>query len=244
MLYQHQQKVNNYHLQSCYKCKVIASLKSLKELLFPISCISCAAPDYWLCSLCQKEWKVSTKKSYIGRSPLYYKTGYSNKTAAVILSAKENNHLAAVKLLAESISQSILYAIEDLEIKGDISLVTIPSSPSAIRRRGRNHIQVLAVEVQKYLGAKAVTSNILTILTQRKNTKDQSGLNSRQRIENTYEMFRATSCENSQGAIFLIDDLVTTGASIMEGIRALFEAKITVTASITACAVGRNSLIP
>ena len=223
---------------------MIASLKSLKELLFPISCISCAAPDYWLCSLYQKEWKVSTKNSYIGRSPLYYKTGYSNKTAAVISSAKENNSLAAVNLLAESISQSILYAIEDLEIKGDISLVTIPSSPSAIRRRGRNHIQVLAVEVQKYLGAKAVTSNILTILTQRKNTKDQSGLNSRQRIENTYEMFRATSCENSQGANFLIDDLVTTGASIMEGIRALFEAKITVTASITACAVGRNSLIP
>lgn len=223
---------------------MIASLKSLKELLFPISCISCAAPDYWLCSLCQKEWKVSTKKSYIGRSLLYYKTGYSNNTAAVILSAKENNNLAAVNLLAESISQSILYAIEDLEIKGDISLVTIPSSPSAIRKRGRNHIQVLAVEVQKYLGAKAVTSNILTLLTQRKNTKDQSGLNSRQRIENTYEMFRATSCENSQGAIFLIDDLVTTGASIMEGIRALFEAKITVTASITACAVGRNSLIP
>ena len=223
---------------------MIASLKSLKELLFPISCISCAAPDYWLCSLCQKEWKVSTKKSYIGRNLLYFKTDYSSKTAAVILSAKENNNLAAVNLLAESISQSILYAIEDLEIKGDISLVTIPSSPSAIRRRGRNHIQVLAVEVQKYLGAKAVTSNILTILTQRKNTKDQSGLNSRQRIENTYEMFRATSCENSQGAIFLIDDLVTTGASIMEGIRALFEAKITVTASITACAVGRNSLIP
>ena len=84
---------------------MIASLKSLKELLFPISCISCAAPDYWLCSLCQKEWKVSTKKSYIGRSPLYYKTGYSNKTAAVILSAKENNNLAAVNLLATAVSK-------------------------------------------------------------------------------------------------------------------------------------------
>jgi orotate phosphoribosyltransferase len=43
--------------------------------------------------------------------------------------------------------------------------------------------------------------------------------------------------------VILIDDLVTTGASIQEGVRALTEAKITVDAVVTACAVGRNSLI-
>ena len=63
-------------------------------------------------------------------------------------------------------------------------------------------------------------------------------------MQNTYGMFEVTSCENPQGAIFLIDDLVTTGASIKEGMRALFEAKITIAAGVTACAVGRISLIP
>jgi predicted amidophosphoribosyltransferase len=186
---------------------------------------------------------VSTRKTLIGSNPLYFKADYNAKTSAVILAAKESNNHMARDLLARSISQSILYAVADLGVTGDICLVTIPSSASAIRRRGRDHIQDLAVEVQKLLELKSINSHLLQILSQRKNMKDQSRLNSRQRLQNTHGMFEVTSCENPQGAIFLIDDLVTTGASIMEGIRALFEAKILVAAAITACAVGRNSLI-
>lgn len=175
---------------------------------------------------------------------MYFKADYSVKTAAVILAAKESNNHLAINLLAKSISQTILFAVEDLGITGEIYLVTIPSSGSAIRRRGRDHIQELAIEVQHFLNLNSIRTNLLSILHQRKKMKDQSRLNSRQRMQNTYGMFEVTSCENPQGAIFLIDDLITTGASIMEGIRALSDAKITVTAAITACAVGRNSRIP
>ena len=220
------------------------SLKSLKELLFPLSCLGCATADYWLCPTCQSNWKVSTRKSFVGSNLVYFKADYNVKTASVILAAKESNNHLAIDLLAASISQSILYAVADLGVTGEIFLVTVPSSASAIRRRGRDHIQDLAVEVQKLLELKSIKTHLLLILSQRKNMKDQSRLNSRQRLQNTHGMFEVTSCENPQGAIFLIDDLVTTGASIMEGIRALFDAKITVTAAITACAVGRNSLIP
>ena len=220
------------------------SLKSLKELLFPLSCLGCATADYWLCPTCQSNWKVSTRKSFVGSNLVYFKADYNVKTASVILAAKESNNHLAIDLLATSISQSILYAVADLGVTGEIFLVTVPSSASAIRRRGRDHIQDLAVEVQKLLELKSIKTHLLLILSQRKNMKDQSRLNSRQRLQNTHGMFEVTSCENPQGAVFLIDDLVTTGASIMEGIRALFDAKITVTAAITACAVGRNSLIP
>ena len=223
---------------------MLDSLRSLKELLFPLSCLGCATADYWLCPACQSNWQISTRKTLIGSNPLYFKTDYNNKTSAVILAAKESNNHLARDLLAMSISQSIIYAVADLAITGEICLVTIPSSTLAIRRRGRDHIQELAIEVQNYLELKSINSHLLQLLSQRKNLKDQSRLNSKQRIQNTYGMFEVTSCENPQGAIFLIDDLVTTGASMMEGIRALFEAKITVTAAITACAVGRNSLIP
>jgi predicted amidophosphoribosyltransferase len=219
---------------------VFDSLKSLKELLFPLSCLGCATADYWLCPTCQSNWKVSTRKSFVGSNLVYFKADYNVKTASVILAAKESNNHLAIDLLAASISQSILYAVADLGVTGEIFLVTVPSSASAIRRRGRDHIQDLAVEVQKLLELKSIKTHLLLILSQRKNMKDQSRLNSRQRLQNTHGMFEVTSCENPQGAIFLIDDLVTTGASIMEGIRALFDAKITVTAAITACAVGRQ----
>jgi orotate phosphoribosyltransferase len=63
-------------------------------------------------------------------------------------------------------------------------------------------------------------------------------------MENTKGNFVVKSCEIPQGAIYLIDDLITTGASMLEGVRALSEAKISIAAAVTACAVGRISLIP
>jgi orotate phosphoribosyltransferase len=78
------------------------------------------------------------------------------------------------------------------------------------------------------------------------NQKDsfQQKNNYQLKIQKTKGMFEASSCEIPQGAVYLIEDLITTGASMLEGVRALSEAKITIAAGVTACAVGRISLIP
>jgi predicted amidophosphoribosyltransferase len=67
---------------------------------------------------------------------IYFKSDYTSKTALVILAAKESGDLNAIKLLASTITQSIIFSLSDLKIKGAITLITVPSSPSAIRRRG------------------------------------------------------------------------------------------------------------
>jgi len=47
----------------------------------------------------------------------------------------------------------------------------------------------------------------------------------------------------SEVAFILLDYLVATGIYIMEGFRALSDAKFTAIGAVTACATGRNSLI-
>ena len=131
-----------------------------------------------------------------------------------------------------------------MKINSLISIVTVPSSKSSIRRRGSDHINFLALEVVKKIASRNLAVEYLPILIAKKNIKDQSKLNGRQRSENTMGNFGVIGCEFPQGAIFLIDDLVTTGSSMLEAVRALSEAKMTVTALVSACAVGRNSLIP
>jgi predicted amidophosphoribosyltransferase len=121
--------------------------------------------------------------------------------------------------------------------------VTIPSQLSAIRRRGRDHIKDLVQEVIIQLNQKNIDAIYLPILKPMKKIKDQSDLNGLQRKENMSHAFIVKSSPISQSSVILIDDLVTTGASIREGVRALTDAKITVDAVVTACAVGRNSLI-
>jgi predicted amidophosphoribosyltransferase len=223
---------------------VFKSLKSLKELVFSKACISCSVPQFWLCPSCLAGWNTNLKKSSIDGKPIYFKSDYNSKTASVILAAKEGNDLNAIALLASAISQSIVFSTLDLRVNGIITLITIPSSTSAIRRRGRDHINILAQHVLKNLEEKSITAYYAPILFQKKSTKDQSQLSSRQRMENTKGKFVVKSCEIPQGAVYLIDDLITTGASMLEGVRALSEAKITIAAGVTACAVGRISLIP
>jgi predicted amidophosphoribosyltransferase len=141
---------------------VLNSLKSLKELVFTKACISCAELQFWLCPACLAGWNTSIKKSSIEGKPIYFKSDYTSKTASVILAAKEVNDLNAIALLASSISDAIVFSILDLKINGVITLITIPSSPSAIRKRGRDHINVLAEYIQRDLQEKSVTANYAT----------------------------------------------------------------------------------
>ncbi len=173
---------------------MLKSLKSLKELVFTKLCISCAAPGYWLCPSCLSAWNTSVKKNSIDGKPIYFKSDYTSKTASVILAAKEGNDLNAIALLASAISQSIAFSIADLRLSEVITLITIPSAPSAIRRRGQDHINTLAKYVQRDLQQKSITAYYAPILFQKKSIRDQSQLSSQQRMENTKGKFAVKSC--------------------------------------------------
>ena len=149
----------------------------------------------------------------------------------------------AINLLACSIATSINFAITDLKLNQPINLITIPSRPSAIRKRGRDHISELLAQVIKELSQINVQAYYQPILFIQKKIKDQSNLNSKARWKNIESAYRVNGSVISQSPTILVDDLITTGSSIQEALRALRDAKITIDAVITACAVGRNSLI-
>jgi ComF family protein len=222
---------------------VLKSIHSLKELIYPNICLCCGKTGAKICHNCSKYWLANPNKSKVENNCLFFVTTYNETTSPIILAAKESGNREAVKLIARSITSSISFAILNLGISQPINLVTIPSQLSAIRRRGRDHIEDLVQEVLIQLNKQNIDAIYLPILKPMKKIKDQSDLNGLQRKENMSHAFIVKSSPISQSAVILIDDLVTTGASIQEGVRALTEAKITVDAVVTACAVGRNSLI-
>ncbi len=222
---------------------MLKSIHSLKELIYPSICLCCGKTGVKICHNCSKYWLANPNKSKVESNCLFFVTTYDETTSPIILAAKESGNREAIKLIARSIASSISFAILNLGIAQPINLVTIPSQLSAIRRRGRDHIKDLVQEVITQLHNQNIDANYLPILKPIKKIKDQSDLNGLQRKENMSQAFIVKSSPISQSAVILIDDLVTTGASIHEGVRALSEAKITVDAVVTACAVGRNSLI-
>jgi ComF family protein len=222
---------------------VLKSIHSLKELIYPNICLSCGKTGAKICHNCSKYWLAKPNKSKIENNYLFFVATYDESTSPIILAAKESGSREAVKLIARSIACSISFAISNLDISKPINLITIPSQLSAIRKRGRDHIKDLVLEVIIQLDQQNIDAIYLPILKPIKKIKDQSNLNGLQRKENMSHAFIAKSSPISQSAVILIDDLVTTGASVQEGVRALAEAKITIDAVVTACAVGRNSLI-
>jgi predicted amidophosphoribosyltransferase len=222
---------------------VLKSIHSLKELIYPNICLCCGKTGIKICHNCSKYWLANPNKSKVENNCLFFVTTYDETTSPIILAAKESGNREAVKLIARSITNSISFAILNLGIAQPINLVSIPSQLSAIRRRGRDHIKDLVQEVITQLNMQNIDAVYLPILKPIKKIKDQSDLNGLQRKENMSHAFIVKTSPISQSAVIVIDDLVTTGASILEGVRALSEAKITVDAVVTACAVGRNSLI-
>lgn len=222
---------------------MLKSIQSLKELIYPEICLCCGETGAKICDSCSRYWLAKPNRSKVENIWLFFVATYDEATSQVILAAKEAGNKDAVRLIARSIASSVSFAIVNLGISQPINLVTIPSQLSAIRRRGRDHIKDLAQEVIIQLNQQDINAICLPILKPIKKIKDQSDLNGLQRKENMNHAFTVKSSPISQSTVILIDDLVTTGASIQEGVRALSEAKITVDAVVTACAVGRNSLI-
>ena len=222
---------------------MLKSILSLKDLIYPRFCISCQKYGDFICLKCTASWFVKPRKTKVVGIDHYFVEDYNEYSARIILASKESGNRIAINLLANAVAKSISFAVLEKKYRAQINLVSIPSQKNIIRSRGRDHISDLISQVIVALSGMGFTANYLPILSLAKKSKDQSTLNSGERLVNMQNAFIVNNSLNSQDGIFLIDDLITTGASIKEGVRALTEAKITVNAIITACAVGRNSLI-
>ena len=222
---------------------MLKSILSLKDLIYPRFCISCQKYGDFICLKCTASWFVKPRKTKVVGIDHYFVEDYNEYSARIILASKESGNKIAINLLANAVAKSINFAVLEKKFGAQINLVSIPSQKNIIRSRGRDHISDLISQVIVALSGMGFTAKYLPILSLAKKSKDQSTLNSGERLVNMQNAFIVNNSLNSQDGIFLIDDLITTGASIKEGVRALTEAKITVNGIITACAVGRNSLI-
>ena len=219
---------------------MLKSLKPLLQLIYPPNCLICFATGSAICQGCTNNWQQDVKVGQVVKIPLYFTNFYNPDSAKIILAAKESGNQIAQGLLANSISKSMRKAVTDLNLSGEIALVSIPSSPAAIRKRGRNHIQELTYEIINISSIHGVLLINLPILKISKKIKDQSNLNKAQRISNVSGAYLATLPKIAFDNLIIIDDLITTGASIQEGIRALSEINLRPVAIITACAVGAH----
>lgn len=212
-------------------------LKSLNEIIFPSRCLSCSTLGDSMCPACRLIWshqshvqrltKDNGKKLVVISSVLYSPTA-----SRILLAAKESHIKRADSLIIGALD----YAMQDFMSRNkscnNLGLVPIPSRPQANRLRGRDFLYSLTHALsEKY------QIPVRPILGYSRRVRDQSKLNSRQRWNNlngSLVLIKDISPQESRGLI-LIDDLVTTGATLLAAESALNHAGIQAVGAVTAC---------
>ena len=155
---------------------------------------------------------------------------YTPTASKIILAAKENSIKGADQLLISAITHVLLKANLN---SGFFQLVPVPSSKKSQRRRGRSFIVDLTAQISATTG---IPMNDCLQLSRR--VSDQSGLTRSERVSNMSGAFTLKSDAIVRGELIVIDDVVTTGATLREAARALnsqgFHAIGSVSA-VTAC---------
>ena len=209
-------------------------LSELTQLVFPTRCYGCNALGISICSTCRREWIPRYYKTQISVLNVYSALIYTPTASKIILAAKENGLQGADDLLIAAVMHILAKVRLD---KGYFTLVPVPSSKQSQRGRGRSFIVDLTKTISKLTG---IAVNDCLQVSRR--VSDQSGLTRVQRISNMQGAFSVKPGSILRGNAIVIDDVVTTGATLREAARALnsqgFHAFGSVCA-VTACVAQR-----
>jgi predicted amidophosphoribosyltransferase len=108
-----------------------------------------------------------------------------------------------------------------------VALVPVPSSPAALRIRGRDHVRELAGRAVAELNAAGVAASQVRLLRRRGRVRDSAGLSAAQRRANLVGTFLPVPVGAWPGPgtlIVLVDDVVSSGATLTEAAAALATA--------------------
>lgn len=230
--------------------KPLVRLKTfVLDLLFPLECLGCKQEGAWLCSDCSRRLKFSGgEKIYNLKAPalnkIFIAGDYDDALLADMIKKFKYHFLAALgKPLADFLAlywsgqlvlsrlgkptalptnsmaipnNSIIIPDDSIVIPSDSIVIPVPLSKKRERWRGFNQAEILAREF-----AANFSYPLSNELKRIKHRRAQTSLNEAERLENVKGAFAYTGGDLTGRTVILIDDVVTTGATLNEATLAL-----------------------
>ncbi|MGY5133727.1 ComF family protein [Streptomyces nigrescens] len=206
--------------------------RELAGLVLPVDCAGCGRPRTELCAECRRVLardgrgarRVRPWPEPGGLPRVWAGAPYADEVRAVLLAHKERGALR----LAGPLGAVLAGAVRGLRPGGgQLLLVPVPSARRSVAGRGHDPVRRIALAAAGELRRTGTGARVLTVLRQRRVVADQAGLSARQRLANVTGALgvRAGAGRLLTGrAAVLVDDLVTTGATLAEAARAVTAA--------------------
>ena len=210
------------------------------DYVFPKKCVACKKPGDYLCPKCFSYLSFEPKslclrcnnpsfnnlthprcKRKYAIDGCFSALAYNKTTQKLISSFKYRPYLTDLKtVLSELFYESI---IQNEQFQNQLKtqkwlFVPIPLSNLKLRSRGYNQAEILAKEL-----AKRFNLPVENLLKRTKDTQTQVGRSSIERkinIKNAFELSNQKAVIRNL-SIFLVDDVVTTGSTLLEAAKIL-----------------------
>ncbi len=222
-----------------------AASAAVLDVLFPRKCVQCGQAGAWICARCTANvhWMTPPLCECCGREVgagdrcqdcarerpvidgIRAASRYEGAVRTAVHRLKYNGQRALSKPLAELLAHTAS-AVPRPDV-----IVPLPLHPRRERARGYNQAALLARELGQLLDLPVVPAAART-----RETRDQIGLNRRERQANVHGAFDCAS-DVAGRRLLLVDDVCTTGATLLACAQPLLRAKA---ASVWAVVLARQ----
>jgi ComF family protein len=197
-------------------------IEAMLNLLFPPRCVECSTSGHWLCPDCldqilffEPPWPPFLDDVW----PLQGIRAAAHLSGP-LRKAVHRFKYTGLRSLASTLGE-ILYDCWEAEPWPVDIVVPVPLHPQRVRERGYNQSLLLARELARYTALPVIEEVLLRISP----TPPQVGLSAAQRAENVRHAFSCRDDSLRGAQILLVDDVLTTGATMRACGSALLEGE-------------------
>jgi predicted amidophosphoribosyltransferase len=235
------------------------SARGLGDLVFPVECAGCGAPGIGLCARCSGRLGTVPRPHRQGAAllgcPVWFGSDYTDVVARVLRAWKDRGRPDLTDPLSLILSELLRNVLDPAAVGTDpvdplvdpagTVLVPVPSRGAARRERGGDMWRDAVLRAaDRYRRDGGGPVRVAPVLTLGRRVRDQSGLTSVQRFRNlsgAMRVPRGGSGIVGRRACLVVDDIITTTATVGEAVRTLCDNGVKVVGVLALSATPRRS---
>ncbi|QZA06664.1 ComF family protein [Mycolicibacter heraklionensis] len=213
------------------------------DAVLPLQCGGCGAPGSRWCAVCAAQLAVGPDEPRVitprldPQVPVFALGRYAGARRQAIVAVKERGRSDLIAPLASALGVALQRLLCWQMVDLPLTIIPAPTRRSAARRRGGDPIARIAASVAGH----QCGVTVVPALRMRELTRDSVGLGSGARERNIAGRVllrrRGLSDLSGAGDVLVVDDVVTTGATLAESVRVLRRARMPVSAALVIASV-------